>query len=160
MSRHGTTEKIVFQLAERLGKNNTEIIKLERNRLPDLSQYEVVLIGGSIHTGRIQRQVRKFCILNEPQLLKKKIGLFICSIETPETDEEFFSAFPARLRKHAIASGKFGGELLFSKMGFVERVYTRLVYGVSEDLQQIDKAAIENFIDKLTEDKSNPNING
>ena len=159
MSRHGTTEKIVQQLCDRLDKSITDVVNLERDPLPDLALYDLILIGGSIHTGRIQKQVRKFCILNEPQLLKKKIGLFICSIETHETDEEFFSAFPARLRKHAIACGKFGGELLVNKMGFVERLYTRIVYGVSENLQQIDKAAIENFIDKLTVDKSKAILN-
>ena len=149
MSRHGTTEKVVRQLCERLDKTITDVVNLERDPLPDLARYDVILIGGSIHTGRIQNQIRKFCILNEPQLLKKKIGLFICSIETPESDEEFFGAFPSRLRNHAIAHGKFGGELLLNKMSFFEKLFSRIVYGVKENQYNINQPAIEKFIQQV-----------
>lgn len=149
MSRHGTTRMIVERIAAEIGKNDTTMIDLEVNKIPELDSFDTILIGGSIHFGKVQNEIRKFCILNEKELLKKRIGLFVCSIEEHETKGEFYSAFPARLRNHAIATGMFGGELLLNKMNFIEKFFSKVIYGIKKDHHQLNQAAISTFIEKI-----------
>jgi menaquinone-dependent protoporphyrinogen oxidase len=149
MSHHGTTRKIANQLAQFLGKENTTMIDLDTDRVPDLNSFDTILIGGSIHAGQIQKKIREFCINNETILLTKRIGLFMCCMEPHEKMNEFTNAFPESLRKHAVATGLFGGELLLDKMNFLERIFIKSVYGIKKNVSEIDHKAIEAFKERL-----------
>jgi menaquinone-dependent protoporphyrinogen oxidase len=148
-SRHGTTRKLVKQMYEHLGKEKTSLIELGVNVVPNLEQYEIILIGGSIHAGRIQKDITRFCRKNMPVLLKKKTGLFLCFMDLKKGKQEFETAFPEELRKHSLAHGLFGGELLLEKMNFFERFITRLVSGKKQNISQIDNKAVHEFEEKI-----------
>ncbi len=150
MSHHGTTRKIVQQLAENLGEACTTVINLEKENVPDLSPYDTILIGGSIHLGEIQKKIKKFCKEHEPVLLQKRVGLFLSSIETEEISDEFTNAFPENLRNHALAHGFFGGELLLDKMNIFEKYFVKAVYGIRGNLSSLDQKAIDSFEQKIT----------
>ena len=145
MSHHGTTRSIAVQMAENLGKEHTVLVDLKNDPIPDLNSFETIIIGGSIHTGKIQKQISEFCKDYKRELLTKRVGLFICAMETEEIQGEFNNAFPEWLRKHAIAHGYFGGELLLDKMNFFEKTIVKSIYGIKENLHQLDHDAIEAF---------------
>ncbi|HMP99213.1 MAG TPA: flavodoxin domain-containing protein [Cyclobacteriaceae bacterium] len=145
MSRHGTTEKVVKLLQEKLGETNCQLHNLEAGKMPELSNFDTLLIGGSIHVGQIQKEVKSFCGKHEKLLLQKKLGLFICFMEKEKGQMEFEMAFPEILRKHAVAHGLFGGELLFDKMNFIERTIIRKIKKVNASVSEIDFDAIEKF---------------
>lgn len=58
MSMHGTTEKVVNIISEHLTQHDTDIFNLRNNKAPDLSKYDFVIIGGSIHAGMIQKRIK------------------------------------------------------------------------------------------------------
>ena len=145
MSHHGTTRKVAFQLADDLGIDETTVVDLNSQHVPDLTPFDTIIIGGSIHAGQIQRRISDFCISNRSDLLSKRVGLFICAMESYEMKAEFDTAFPEWLRNHATAHGLFGGELLLDKMNFLEKIIVKSIYGVKTNLHELDQKAIDTF---------------
>ena len=152
MSRHGTTRKIAHQIAEKLGTELTTLVDLKTDEVPDLKDFDTIMIGGSIHIGQIQKDILEFCVNNKETLLQKRVGLFMCGVETHELKEEFDNAFPEWLRNHAIAHGLFGGELLLEEMHFFEKAMVKGIYGIKKSMHEVDHNAIESFENKMAED--------
>ena len=157
MSHHGTTRRVAKQLSELLGKENVTVVDLSMDRLPDLAAYHTVIIGGSIHAGKIQGKVRKFCEAHQEELLHKRIGLFLCYLDKARGHEEFHNSFPHDLIEHAVVHGFFGGEFLFNEMNFLERMIVRKISGVQKDVSELDTSAIRSFTESiLMEDHEHP----
>lgn len=149
MTHHGTTRKVVERLTEGLGSAHTTVINLEKNHTPDLTDFQRVIIGGSIHMGRIQTGVKRFCEVNMDHLLTKQLGLFLCFMNRELGQEEFNTAYPEELRNHAKAHGLFGGELLFEKMNFIEKFIVKMVSKENSSRSELDYAAMDKFIQEL-----------
>ncbi len=150
MTKHGTTEKIAELLQNKLGKDQTQIINLKKNRTIDLENYETIIIGGSIHVGSMQKKLRKFMANNIKILLKKRIALFVtCMQKDEKRDEQFINAFPDELREVSVTNGFMGGEFNLDRMNFLERAIVKKIAGKSSNVSEIDYDAIENFVRKL-----------
>ena len=137
-SQHGCTKKCVRKLQDKV---DIEIDVYNLKMKPDISLelYDTILIGGSIHAGRIQGQVKKFCNSNLNVLLKKNIGLFLCCMEEGETaQKQFNDAYPEALRNHAEAEGLFGGEFNLEKMNFIEKGIVKKVAKVEQSISKIN----------------------
>ena len=118
----GCTEQCASKLKDDLG-NGVEMVRISRRRSYNLQQHDIIIIGGSIHEGMIQRSVYKFCESNLEILLKKQVGLFVCCMDPDVNEQELIKrAFPAPLVDHALASGFFGGELNIKKMNLLIRL--------------------------------------
>lgn len=150
MSQHGTTQKLATYLSQELD-DKVRLVNLANEAMPDIESWSTVIIGGSIHMGQIQKKIRQFCELNEKQLLLKRLGLFLCFMDMEEGAVEFDNAFPESLRKHAVAHGLFGGELLLEKMNFLERLMVKAVRGVKESVSVVDEDAVEEFLRLIRE---------
>lgn len=154
MSRHGTTAKVAAELKEKLGSDQTKLVDLKNDKVPPLTEFDTIIIGGSVHAGTIQQELTTFCIRNKEQLLKKRIGLFMCYMSNDLRELEFEDSFPKELRKHATAKGLVGGEFLFEKMTSPEQDAVRKVKGIDESVYRIDKAALQKFIAEITANRS------
>jgi menaquinone-dependent protoporphyrinogen oxidase len=144
-TKHGCTKKAAEELADALGEPVT-LVNLKEDEVPDLSSFDAVMVGGSIHAGQIQGRVRKFCKKNLETLLQKRLGLFICCMyEGKKARDELDDAFPQELRDHAVAHGLFGGILDFEKMGVFARTVVRKVAGVEESSDKLDHDTIRKF---------------
>lgn len=149
MTQRGCTEKAAIELA-RLLPGKTELFNLYKVPAPDLNQFDTVIIGGSIHFGRIQAGLQKFCNEHRGELIYKNLGLFICCMETGKNAEaEFENAFEEPLRRHAIAKGIFGGEFNLKKMTSFERMVIRHIASVRESTSRVDTEAIQRFAKQL-----------
>ena len=147
MSRHGTTEKVAGMIKDSIKNEPVTIINLEKHRNPDVSKCDLILIGGSFHVGKIQKEVRKFCVKNEKLLLTKNIGLFVCGMFTgDELQKEFNNAFSEKLRNHAKAIGFMGYELYFEKMDPVTRKLMKKMNGVTQNVYKINYENIKRFV--------------
>lgn len=149
ITRHGCTEKTARLLEGHL-EDDTTAVNLKKNKNPDLSVYETIIVGGSIHAGMIQKDVKKFCEKNRETLLAKRLGLFICHMqEGEEARKEFDEAYPEELRSHAAATGLFGGEFDFARMNFLERHIVKKIAKVGESVSRINEGAIEEFAGRM-----------
>ena len=145
---HGTTEKVAQQIEKQLG--NSQLFNLKQIKNIDLSQFDQVVIGGSIHAGQIQSRVKNFCKLNMVDLLQKRVALYVCGMNEPEFETELSNAYPELLRKHAITSKVVGGEFLIDKMNFIERFLVRKISGVSQTVSKIDEGKVSELVHELS----------
>ena len=156
-TKHGTTADCAGTLAERLSGDSI-LCRLGKDRLPGLDQFDRIVVGGSIHIGKIQKQVTDFVTQQKGTLLQKPLGLFICCMAEGETAEQQLKvAFPAELLEHSAARGVFGGSYKFSKMGWlnrkmiqmVEKQQTGQVISTSQDIDKTHPEAIIAFANEF-----------
>ncbi|MCL2413858.1 MAG: flavodoxin domain-containing protein [Bacteroidales bacterium] len=151
-SKYGTAEKVAGMIAEKLkDTNEIELFSLKKSPNPDISQFEMVILGTSIYAGSASKKMKNFCRTNEQILLQKKLGLFVCGMEpTKEKQEkELQDAYPEVLHKNAIATGFLGGAFLFEKMNFFERFIIKKIAKTTTSVHQINENAIDEFVKKL-----------
>ena len=149
MTRHGCSENAAYLLKNVIGED-TVLVNLRNKQKFDISRYDTVIIGGSIHAGMVQKRVRKFCEKNREALLQKRLGLFLCCMYEGETAEkQFEDAFDQDLRAHATATGLFGGEFDFQKMNFLERQIVTKMADITDSISRINADAIRQFAGKF-----------
>lgn len=152
-SSHGTTAKAAQLLKENIPEE-VDIIDLGKEPKPNLKNYASVILGGSIHAGSIQTKVKQFIKENQPVLLTKQIGLFLCCMfEGEKAIKQFETAYPQELREVSISNGLFGGEFIFSKLNFLERKIVNVVTGVTNDVSKINVSEIKKFANEFSLDK-------
>lgn len=148
-SSHGCTEKAVKELSQKLSGEVTSM-DLKHHPSPPLSEFDRVIIGGSIHASQIQKRIRNFCSTNLEQLKSKEIGLFICCMYEAETArEEISNAFPEELHQMAKTEAIFGGEYNFEKMNFVEKLLVKKIAKVRESVSTLDHDSIDRFANRM-----------
>lgn len=149
-SSHGTTEKVAYILARKLTEAGDEVrvIDLAKTKRPQISGYERIIIGGSIHVGRIQKEIKSYCEKNSELLKTKKLGLYICCMAADKKTRhsEFESSFPDELKQYAAAKGIMGGEFLLDKMNFIEKLVVRKIAHAKETVHDIDLGAVDKFL--------------
>ena len=149
VTTHGCTEKAA-QMLEELLDDDVSLVNLKKSSRPDLSSFDTIIIGGSIHAGQIQGRVKRFCQDHLDTLKQKRLGLFLCFMEEGTTaQQQFDEAFHAKLRTHAAVTGLFGGEFDFDKMNFFQRAIVKKVAGITESVSKIKKDNIHLFAASL-----------
>jgi len=148
-TRYGCAKKAAEALRERLG-GEVALVDLKTDGDPDPGPFDAVIVGGSIQAGSVQKRVRAYCAARSSVLLEKRLGLYLCCMyEGDVAAKQLADAFPETLRNHATASGLFGGELDFEKVGFVARLVVKKVVGVTESVFKFDEKAVAAFAEKL-----------
>lgn len=150
ISKHGTTEKVARQIAEKMNIKEKDMVNLRKERNPDIKEHERIIIGGSIHAGMVQKRVKDFCEKNMEILLNREVGLFLSAMDKDRYEEEFNNAFPEKLRNHSKAKAVTGGEFNFEKMNFLEKAIVKKVGNVEESVSDIDYSQIEKFVSEFT----------
>ncbi|MBV6645126.1 MAG: hypothetical protein KI790_06740 [Cyclobacteriaceae bacterium] len=150
MSRHGTSAKAARALVKHLGPASVRAIDLRNEQVGSLDGFGQVILGGSIHGGKLQPQLSAFCEKRKQELLQKSLGLYICHMKPgQEACDQFDRAFPESLRKHARARGLFGGEFLLDRMNPFEKVLLKATAGVEQSICKLDMEAIARFGNKM-----------
>lgn len=160
-SKHGSAERCAVLLSEKLS-GTTELYNLKNGKGPELSQYDRIIIGGSIYAGRIQKEVSEFCIGKTSELMNKKLGLYICCMNKSASETQLKDAFPQELFNNAAAKESFGGEFKFRDMSFIEKTITKMISKVlrkedpsipeldmKKDLSLLSQEKIDKFIEVM-----------
>lgn len=148
-SSHGTTEKVANIIKEKLDSSTVQTINLKSKQKIDLSNYETVIIGGSIHAGSIQREVKNFIKENTITLMEKRVALFLCCMNEKEEQTEFNNNYPELLRNHSTYNAIVGGEYIFEWMNFIEKFLVRKIAGVSASVSKLRYSEIDNLVNSL-----------
>ena len=123
---------------------------LGSRRPPPVETFDVVLIGGSIYGGRIQRGVTAFCEYHEQALLKRPVGLFVCSFFGGEQARaQIEASFPDALLARAFASVPFGGELHLGALRLLDRLLVRSLAPGSRDVDLVRPEAIRGLAEAV-----------
>lgn len=146
---HGCTEKTANELKDFLG-GEVLLVNLKKETVPDLTSFDRIIIGGSIHAGQIQKRVKDFCSQNLETLQNKELGLFICCMEEGEKAEiQLQDAFPKALLQSAKTTASLGGEFNFNKMNFFQKLIVKKVAKVENSVSHINHDAIRKFSQQM-----------
>ena len=129
-SKTGTALKCAELLAEKL--NGAEVADLTQKQ-PDISGYDIVIIGGSIRAGMLHKKATEFIQKNAELLKDKKHAFYICCGSPENAKDVFQKNFPAQLLENSIAAECFGGELDISKMKGMDKFITKMVMNASKN---------------------------
>ena len=150
MSKHGTTHKIALLIKELLVEEDITLINLDKQTTRNLNQCTRIIVGGSIHIGRIQKKIQLFCLQNQAVLKSKPLGLFLCCMyEGDKATEQFNNAFPEEIRAAAKSKALMGYELYFDRMSLIDRTITKKITGYSEFRSQINHNELNRFVDEM-----------
>ena len=146
ISRHGTTETVSQQIKDQLA-GAIDLIDLKSSKKIELTAYDRVILGGSIHMGQVHKKTKAFIEKNLRELRQKEVGLFLCCMEQGDkAKEQYELAFPEKLRDHAVANSLMGFEYLLEKMGFLEKIMVKKITGKDESFSKINEEAIQEFV--------------
>lgn len=148
-SSHGTTEKVANFIREKLDSTTTQVVNLKKMSKIDLSGYETIIIGGSIHAGGIQSEMKKFIKENTINLMEKRVALFLCCMNEKEEQTELNNNYPELLRNHSTYNAIVGGEYIFERMNFIEKFLVRKIAGANSSVSKLRYNEIENLVTAL-----------
>ncbi|MGN0156241.1 MAG: flavodoxin domain-containing protein [Lachnospiraceae bacterium] len=132
-TKTGTTETAAKELAGLLGA--IKVCNLEKET-PDIHNFDLVIIGGSIRMGKLHKAAKKFIDANTKELLSKKCAFFICN-GFPEQAETFLiQNIGQELLSHSICAASFGGELDLSKLKGMDKFIAKAVTSSMKDNPQ------------------------
>lgn len=145
-SNHGTVERCARELFRKID-GKVDICNLnQREFMPDLSGYDTVIVGGSIHSGKIQDEISSFCNEHMDILANKRLGLFInCLYSGEKAQQQLDEAFPEILNQNALVRDYFGGEVDRLKLSFWERVVITRLVEQGDLVLAVSKERIERF---------------
>lgn len=154
-SKHGSAEKCASELTQRL-TGKVDVYNIKDGKIPEISSYERIIIGGSIYAGKVQREVSEFCQNNLNILKQKKVGLYLCCMNKKEFETQLKSSFPQELIDTAVSAENFGGEFRFKEMNLLEKLVTKMVSKVlAKEDPSIPKIDMKNDISLINRDNMN-----
>jgi menaquinone-dependent protoporphyrinogen oxidase len=144
-SKHGCTENCSHLLKDKLN-GEVKIVDIKKVSIPEMTEFDNIIVGGSIYMGRIQKGINNFCLVNSSTLLNKKLGFFTCGMsENDIAEKQIKTSFPEELLTNAVAKAHFGGEFIFKKMNFFERFIVKKISKINKDISKISKENINKF---------------
>lgn len=120
----GTTEKCAKLLAEKI--RSAKVVDLNKE-IPDLNDYDVVVLGGSIRMGMLHKKVKQFIQTNYTVLKQKKTAYFICNGFPEQVERMYQQNFSQDLIDSAICIDTFGGEINLAKQKGIDKLITKMV---------------------------------
>jgi len=84
----GITRTVAEAIGETLRGTGTDVTVSRAGKVKDLSPYDAVIVGASIHMARIPGEIRRFLHRHRGTLVRKRVACFIvCLAVTDETEE-------------------------------------------------------------------------
>jgi menaquinone-dependent protoporphyrinogen oxidase len=149
-TKHGTTADVAARIAGQLGEGSRLVYLRDKGaERVDLSDCELVVVGGPVYAGRWSKRAAAFARLREGELSEKKFAYFSVGNVSAEGTASAKGTLPPALAEAAIASAKFGGAFRWDSLNFVERLIVKAVSGKSGDSSTTDWAAVDSFADRL-----------
>ncbi len=121
-----TVEKCAEILAKELG--NTDLMNISKQKLPDLKDYDCIVIGSYVHADHISKKIKRFTEKNLELLKNKKVGVYLCVSSQKENFEKYIHYnFDKEFLNTSRVKDFFGGELNYEKMNFFFRLILRKI---------------------------------
>jgi len=147
-TKYGSVEKAALKLKEHL-QGFVEISNFKN--VSDFSAYDTVILAGSVYAGRIQKEMRLFIKTHTMELLKKRIGIFICAGNDKQENIDIWikTNFSQELYDSAIACDNLGYEYRYDQLNFFEKIIVRIVVGIKENQSNFFEEKIRDFATKI-----------
>ena len=146
-SKYGAAEEIAKRLATKI--ENSIIYDLKQDDVPQLNDYDCVIVGSSVYAGAFRKEAKSYLTQNADDLCKKKLGLFICAMSENNDEEVLKANVPEAVIQAAIAKSSLGGAFDPKKANFIERLIMKIVTKQSGHVDKIDDEKIAKFAESM-----------
>ena len=141
-TRYGATARTSEEIAEILRQEgfDVEVVNVKEEKVKDISEFELVIVGSGIQMNRWTKEPEKFLKKFQNKLTKKKVALFVsCSSAQPLTEEDkkpedmdkarskYLEEKAAKYNLQPVALGFFGGVYNFNKVPWLFRKFMESV---------------------------------
>lgn len=140
--RNGSTRKTAERIAGQIGAD-AELVNLQKQPTPVLTEFDHVILGGSILAGSVPKAMQNFITQQKETLLCKRVSIFLCCLMEEQIDQYFSRNFPEPLYSHAERKMWIGGELVLGDHNFIVRKMLKKITGKSEDINSLNWAAAD-----------------
>ena len=147
-TKHGTSAKCAGILQEKASEE-TRTVNLKDLPDFDLAPYDRVILGASVYVEKIQSEMTDFCVRNSELLLKKELGLFICSGDTGKAGARYLKLFGKDIYSHAVSKKLFGSEIYWHKMNFIEKLAMRIIKKTKTSTSDLETGAISELATEM-----------
>jgi menaquinone-dependent protoporphyrinogen oxidase len=149
-SRHGCAAKCAGSLRKLLGGNAVDVINLDEPLRPGLPNYQQLIVGGSVHAGKLGKKMRKFLKKHANELGRLKLGFYLCHLEEEKaTFGVLCSGLDDEIINQADAIGFFGGELDYERMNVFEKAVVKKLSGVKSNTSTVNEENIRKFAEQF-----------
>lgn len=138
---YGTTEGQTARIAQHMADvacdegHSVELLNAQDlKHAPVIEDFDGVLIGASVHTGKHDGHVRNFVKANLPALERVPSGFFSVSLTAVSPEgrhqadlERLLAQFSQDTGWHPDKIGTFAGALLYTQYGFIKRMIMRMI---------------------------------
>jgi menaquinone-dependent protoporphyrinogen oxidase len=133
-TRYGATEMTSEEIADVFRKEglDVKVANLKDEKVDDISDYDLVVVGSGIQIGKWTKEPEKFLKKLQKDLVKKKVALFVCcgsaqplpeDKKTPEdienTKRKYLDEKATKYNLQPIALGFFGGVYNFNRVSWL-----------------------------------------
>jgi len=153
-SDEGQTARIAAYLTEEFMRNGVLAEHMRFEELPtdwDLHDYDIVIVGASVHSGEYQPRALQWVQENRERLRRKPNAFYSVSLMQKDAEHShrareivqgYITSFTTQTGWQPLQVASFAGALRFSKYGVVKRWFLRRVI-VENGAQVEDCAEIE-----------------
>ncbi len=147
-TRYGATASSSEDIAEALRQEgfDVKVVNAKEDKVKDITEYKLVLVGSGIQMGKWTKEPEKFLKKFQKELRKKRVALFVCCGSAhPLTEEDgkpediekarkkFLEEKAEKYNLQPAALGFFGGIYNFNKMS---RLFRRFMESVKPQLEE------------------------
>ena len=143
-TKHGAAREVAERISAGLG--GVDLFDLKQEKLPDLREFECVIVGSSVYAGSIRKEAKSFLAKNVEALKDKQFGIFLCGMSKGVDEEVYKKNFPEAILQTAKVKSLLGGAFDPQKAGWFERLVMRIVTKQSGYVSTIDDEKIKAFV--------------
>lgn len=147
-TKHGSAARCAEMLAEKAAGDVT-VVNVKEQPVFSLDSFDTVILGASVYMNRIQKEMSLFCSRNSGKLLKKRLGLYICSGARGDQGLEYLKLFGEDLYARAEVKSLFGDEVHWEDMNCLEKLVTRIVSKRKTSSSNLETGNIDSFMEKM-----------
>jgi menaquinone-dependent protoporphyrinogen oxidase len=140
-SKSGTTRECAEELAKKLSTNEVTLVDIEKDA-PDVTKYEIAIVGGYVRMGKLCKAMKKFVSDNADVLKETMHAFFLCCGLPESTDYYLEKAISKDLLNSSISNMCFGGDLRIHKQKGLDKIIAKLILSgiknnnVAEDMNE------------------------
>jgi menaquinone-dependent protoporphyrinogen oxidase len=149
-SKYGGTRVSAEKIAKEM--SGAEICELDKDSVPDLNQFDCIILGGPLFAGSLHKSVASFAKNHVDILLTKKLGIFLAGLQTNDEEKLFVSNFPESILKHATSKGMIGGICDPKTLNFFFKLLMRVITKTSKYYSTVSDEKIKKFVAALKTD--------
>jgi len=150
-TKTGTSRKIAKIIASKI-EGEAITIPIAKAKNTCLLKYDFIIIGGSIHMGKIQSDVKSFVIRNSKTIKGINFGLYLSCLREDNKDKYLEESFSREVLDASFIADTFGGELNPEEGDLITRNMTKRIikkWNKKGEKAEINIQRIEEYVNRI-----------